>query len=95
MAMYRLNLNFKISSDILDSQGSGGPSSLTLTICTLNLNFKISGEILGSQEGEGGQASLTMCTLNLNFKISGKILGHLIGRSIIFDLDHVHTKSKL
>ena len=50
--MCRLNLNFKISGEILASQGAGGQSSLTM--CTLNLNFKISGKILGSQEGEGG-----------------------------------------
>ena len=46
---------------------------------------------------QGDQSSLAMFTRNRNFKISGKILDSQEGQggSIMFDLDHVHTKSKL
>ena len=44
MTMCRLNLNFKILGENLDSHTGGGQSSLTMG--RLNLNFKIEGEIL-------------------------------------------------
>ena len=44
LTMCRLNLNFKILSEILVCHTWGGQSSVTM--CRLNLNFKILSEIL-------------------------------------------------
>ena len=67
--MSRLNLNFKILGEILDSD-TGRVSHLSMS--RLNLNFKISGEMVVSDTL--GCKHLSMSRLNLNFKILGEIL---------------------